>query len=188
MKKAIYLSISICLLSLPLLANDVQWDENLKDSYIIERTPLEKRDRSLVKTKDSDSASSYICRMFKSGVSPGRGLKLELRAKAVVFHYNEKSSLGFIVITREGEVLQQLKPLTTNYYKHPLLEWKSEAVKNIIYTGRPTEDETVEFDAVSGLGSLERHDDYLKENAYQLADCNRIIKYDLPVYVDSQDG
>jgi len=126
--------------------------------------------------------------MFKSGISPSRGLKLELRAKAVVFHYNEKRALGFIVITRKGEVLQQLKPLTTIDYKYPLLEWKSEVVKNIIYTGRPTEDETVVFDAISGLGTLARHDDYVKENAYQLSDCNRITKYNLPVYVDSKDG
>jgi len=125
---------------------------------------------------DSDKENWYTNKPIPS-------LKLELRAR-LALKDNKPKPMGFIVITKNGEVLKRFSPIGD--YIQGIWEgdvfnsWSATDTDIVVYSGRHGRDGLAEFDLLSGNGFYYKSLD--KKPAYFLSNCRKIHKKGLPVY------
>lgn len=163
--------------------------EPLKDSYRSEGTfPAE-----MIKTTETADSYSLICDIGQAIPNKSRGeswyinkpipgLRLELRARLVS---TSGSTMGFTVITKNGEVLSRFKPLGDNV----LGKWEGDVFSSWDATGTDIEVASerfgrsglAQFDLISGNGFFYKKGES-QDPDYFLSNCHRIKKPGLPIY------
>jgi hypothetical protein len=168
-------------------------DEPLKDSY--RHVYTNDFDSELYRTNEVADAFSFICDMGqaipdlnKEGWyenKPISGVKLELRAKLVFrFSDGDEHAYGFVVITKNGEILKTFKPLGEyvsgewkgDFFNH----WKHLESSVEVFSEESGKDGYANFNLIDGIGFY--YESQYSKPKYFLSNCRRIKKTSLPVY------
>ncbi|MEJ1370896.1 MAG: hypothetical protein RPU94_04285 [Candidatus Sedimenticola sp. (ex Thyasira tokunagai)] len=139
---------------------------------------------------------SIICNMGQALPDPNRenwyinkpisGLKLELRARAARRDYNNSiRPLGFVVVTKNKEVLITFSPLG-DYVKglwegDTFNSWSGSSTEIEVFSERYGRKGYASFDLLDGNGFFYKSSNRESPN-YFLSECKRIKKSGLPVY------
>ncbi|WP_394147557.1 hypothetical protein [Shewanella atlantica] len=139
---------------------------------------------------------SMICNMGQAIQDPKRpdwytnkpiqGLKLELRARAALINFsNQVKPMGFVVVTKNSDILINFKPLGDNvggeWDGDVFSSWAGTETDIKVYSERFGKSGYAHFDLLDGNGFFYKSANRESPD-YFLSDCKRIKKEKLPVY------
>ncbi|MGY5453515.1 hypothetical protein ACVFI8_21610 [Agarivorans sp. MS3-6] len=186
------LALLICGSQIAVAGEIASLNEPLKKSYRLDGLGY----TEFYKTGEYFDSFSMICDMGQAIPDPERsdwytnkpirGLKLELRARAVfVSAGNQVKPMGFVVVTKSSDVLITFKPLGD--YENGVWDgdvfnfWSGTETDIKVYSERFGKSGYAHFDLMDGNGFFYKSDSR-KQPDYFLSDCRRIKKQKLPVY------
>lgn len=164
----------------------------LKQSYMLDGLGY----KEFYQTGKNANSFSMICDMGHAIPNPQRpdwytnkpisGLKLELRARAAfVSANNQIKPMGFVVVTKNGDVLKTFKPIggyeNGEWDGDVFSSWSGTETDIAVYSERFGKSGYAHFDLMDGNGFFYKSDGR-KQPDYFLSDCRRIKKEQLPLY------